>query len=298
MSRRHDTERSSEGAAALDDALARAIQGDERPLFARLARGSGLPGPRPNVALATQFARACAARGKASDALVEKMARLDADLAPGATELEFLPLCGVSAAGQRGAEDSEARERMLEVLHDAAEDLRFRVRDAVPEALARIGERAEGALAGELGGWMEGFFHAAAVLRALEQPGWLGAFGEADGPLALLEAAFGLLQGAERAASRYPGHKALVEAMGTAPGAVAARFGVPIFDALERWAGSKNPSSASSSPRTSRAHGSHGAMRPKSRGCDARSRRAPRCGAIRPRTSAQRGDAGVSAGGR
>jgi len=59
--------------------------------------------------------------------------------------------------------------------------------------------------------------------------------------LALLEAAFVLARDAESAVTRYPGHKALVEALAATPGALATRLGVPVFDMLERWSSVKDP---------------------------------------------------------
>jgi hypothetical protein len=215
--------------------------GDTRPLFGLLARASGLPGVRANAAMVTEFARAAAAHGAAADQLLVRMATLDANEAPGATELEFLPVCGVAGAGQRAADDPGVRGKMLAVLHDAAEDLRFRVRDEVAAALGRIGERVGDALAEELVPWMDGYFQASAVLRGLAHPGWLAALRSVERVVGLLEAAFALARDAERSAARYPGHKALVEVLGTTPGVVAMRFGVPVFDMLERWASVKDP---------------------------------------------------------
>jgi hypothetical protein len=191
--------------------------------------------------MVTEFARAAAAHGAAADQLLVRMATLDANEAPGATELEFLPVCGVAGAGQRAADDPGVRGKMLAVLHDAAEDLRFRVRDEVAAALGRIGERVGDALAEELVPWMDGYFQASAVLRGLAHPGWLAALRSVERVVGLLEAAFALARDAERSAARYPGHKALVEVLGTTPGVVAMRFGVPVFDMLERWASVKDP---------------------------------------------------------
>jgi hypothetical protein len=230
-----------DGGGALELGIEHAIGGNTRPLFTLLARTSGLPGVRPNAAMVVQFARACASRGAVADVLAVRMATLDAGVAPGATELEFLPMCGVAAIGQRAADDAGVRPRMLAVLHDAAEDLRFRVRDAVPDALGRIGERAGDALVAELRPWMDGYFQASAVLRALGHPAWLATVRDAPPVLELLEVAFALARDAERSVARYPGHKALVEVLGTTPGALAARLGVPIFDLLERWSAVKDP---------------------------------------------------------
>ena len=77
---------------------------------------------------------------------------------------------------------------------------------------------------------MDRYFHAAAVLRALAEPAWLETFAalEHEAPIALVDAAFVLAHDAPRSAVRYPGHKALVEAL-------AKRFGVPMFDQLAKW---------------------------------------------------------------
>jgi hypothetical protein len=225
----------------LSRSLDQALAGEKRPLFDLLTRSSGLPGRHVNEALALAFADECRARGASVDALVVSMATLGADSAPGATALEFIPVCGVAGVAVRAASDDKAFEAMLRTLHDCADDLRFRVREAVANGLCRIGERRGNTLVVELAGWMDGFFHAAAVLTALSQREWLARIPAPDDVLARFEEAFALARNATRAAARYPGHKALVVALSTAPVAAAARFGVPVFDALERWSSVKDP---------------------------------------------------------
>ncbi|CAN5448811.1 hypothetical protein BH09MYX1_BH09MYX1_56620 [soil metagenome] len=226
----------------VERALAAALKSPAaaRPLYAELVKHSRLPGTRPNLELAEAFAASCASIGKPSDLLVTTMVTMDADEAPGATELEFLPICGVYAAGFRAAQDP-ATKKMLPLLHDAAEDLRFRVRDAVVVALAKVGAVRGDALVREVGSWMDGFFHSAAVLRALVTAGWLNQVNDADAVAALLLAAFRTLDGAARSASRYPGFKALVEAFRAAPIPLAIRFGLPILNVLESLASCKDP---------------------------------------------------------
>ena len=41
--------------------------------------------------------------------------------------------------------------------------------------------------------------------------------------------------------SRYPGRKALVDALAIAPAALATRFGVPVFDHLVTWSNTEMP---------------------------------------------------------
>ncbi|WP_394824572.1 hypothetical protein [Pendulispora albinea] len=220
---------------ALAVALDQAQKGEPRPLYDRLTRGSRLPGPEANLEFAGIFASLCASRGKAADDVILTMATLDADSAPGGTELEFLPMCGVAALGARAAKDPKARPRLLGVLHDCAEDLRWRVRKMVSLALVDVGASQGGAVLDELSPWLDGYFHAAAVLEAMADMRWLSQLHEPEAVIAVLDRAFDLAREASRSASRYPGFKALVEALSTVPSVLAIRFGVPIFDTLARW---------------------------------------------------------------
>lgn len=225
----------------LSNALESALKGSPRPLYDLLGRHSGLPGTRANMGIVQAFAEECAIRGETTERLVVTMAALDADMAPGGTELEILPMCGVMALGVRASKDERAVDRALLTLHGAAEDLRFRVRDCVPIALGRMGESMGDALVERVRSWMDGFFHAAAVLRGISDPNWLSRITRVDPVVTRLDEAFQLADKAERSASRYPGYKALVDALSSAPGAVATRFGVPVFDAMVQWCTTKEP---------------------------------------------------------
>jgi hypothetical protein len=136
------------------------------------------------------------------------------------------------------AKENAVRERALAVLEEKADDPRFRVRDAVPFALAMIGSKMKDDLGDRLESWMDRYFHAAAVIRALAEPKWLETFPLEDyyQPINLLHFAFVLAHEAPRSAFRYPGHKALVEALGTVPRAVARRFSQQMFDRYAIWA--------------------------------------------------------------
>jgi hypothetical protein len=222
---------------ALDEALA----GRRAPLYALLERGSRLPGPTANDALADAFALACRARHPKADALAFAMARLSADEAPGAGPREFLPVCGLAAIAARAASEVALRPAVLTELHAHADDSRFRVRDAVVSALVRLGATAGDALVAELSPWMDGYFHAAAVVTALSRETWLGQLQDAAAVLQRLDEAWQTAVDAPRAAARYPGRKALVDALARTPVALAVRFGAPVFDALERWGRVKDP---------------------------------------------------------
>ncbi|MCL2725195.1 MAG: hypothetical protein FWD69_12240 [Polyangiaceae bacterium] len=225
----------------LIEALNQAIGGRFDALYAKLCLASGLPGTRANLTIAHAFANDCAALGKKADRLLFTMAGLHPDEAPGATELEYLPLCGVLGLGARGAGDPSIRDRVLRTLHDAAEDPRFRVRDVVPMALARIGEGMGDALVIEVAHWMDGFFQAAAVLLALTDRAWLSATTNANRVLARFNEAYVLAREAPRSAARWPGRKALVDALSVAPAVIAARYGAPVFDMLVEWSSTEMP---------------------------------------------------------
>ncbi len=225
----------------LSHALDEAIAGRRDALFDLLRRGSRLPGPRHHCALADAFAQACRGRGKTADAVALAMAGLSADEAPGATTLEFLPLCGVLAIASRAAADEGVRSRFVTELHAHADDLRFRVRDAVVDGLTRIGSVTGDALVEDVASWMDGYFHAAAVLRALAQEGWLTNLHDAERTVLRLDEAFHLARDAPRAAARYPGHKSLLEVLQATPPRMAVRFGVPVFDMWTRWASVPDP---------------------------------------------------------
>src|SRR5579859_7839907 len=93
----------------LGRALDAAIAGRPDALHSLLARGSQLPGTRMNRDLAEAFAVLCRGRRGQADAVALALSRLTADQAPGATALEFLPVCGVLALGARAAADERVR---------------------------------------------------------------------------------------------------------------------------------------------------------------------------------------------
>jgi hypothetical protein len=217
------------------------MAGRREVLFDFLARGSRLPGVRMNAALADAFAHACRARGAPTDAVSLALARLSATEAPGATAYEFLPVCGVRALGDRAAADESVRARFVAELHARADDTRFRLREAVIDALSRIGSAAGDSLARQVSRWMDGYFHAAAVLHAMARDEWLASLHDADAVLSRLEEGFVLAQTAPRAAARWPGHKELLIALDRSIPCIAIRFGIPVFDMLVRWSSVQDP---------------------------------------------------------
>jgi hypothetical protein len=219
----------------LADALAAAIGGKPAALHRMLENASGLPGPRMNLPLAIAFADACVARGAAADGVAYALASLPADEARGASPKEFLTVAGVLAVASRAAKDESARRKAFALLEEKADDPRFRVRDAVPVALALLGS-ASTDVAAWIEPWMDRYFHSAAVLRAMAEKRWLETFASSDVPMRTIAAAFDLAHDAPRSAFRYPGHKALVDALVLASQRFLRRFPMPMFDQLQTWA--------------------------------------------------------------
>jgi hypothetical protein len=222
----------------LADLVANAAKGKKEELFRKLELGSGLPGPRANLHLALEFAETCAHAGATADALAYAMASEPPTELRGEAAKEFLAMCGVLAVAARAQLEPKLRDKALVILEERADDPRFRVRDAVPIGLAMLGTKMHAELAERVAHWMDRYFQAAAVLRALSDRTWLETFGtkEHDVPLRLLDEAFELAANAPRSDARYPGHKALVEVLAYVPKAFAKRFGMAMFDQLAAWA--------------------------------------------------------------
>jgi hypothetical protein len=222
---------------ALQAAFQEGVAGRTERLYQLLSNASGLPGTRVNLTLAQAFAVDCVGRGKVADKLIFEMCNLDAERAPGDSGGEFLPVCGVIALGLRASTEKNPafRKKVLPILHALSEDFRFRVREVVPIALGRIGAVMGDSLVHEFASWTDGFFQGAAALTAMAQPNFLPTINDADAVLARLDEAYALAKNAPRSASRYPGFKALVDALGTTSPVFATRFGVPVFDHLATW---------------------------------------------------------------
>ncbi len=221
-------------------ALEAALSGKTDALYTLLAKLSGLPGTRVNLGMVEAFATEVAAIGKRGDALLRAMILLDADFAPGGSAHEIVPVCAVYALGLRGR-DPSARAMAIDLLHAASDDLRFRVRDAVPIGIARIGEVVGDPLVREIAPYMDGYFHAAAALGALGIAGFLDATKDAAEVTARLHEGFMLVKDANRSASRYPGHKALMDALLVVPPKLARRYPSEIVAEVDVWATVKDP---------------------------------------------------------
>jgi hypothetical protein len=112
-----------------------------------LLRESGLPGPRGNL----ELAHAVAEEGNA--ALFEHFRSFDAERAPTNSPYEFLAFCGVLGLGKLLAQGQRAA---LEELRVYASDPRWRVREAVAQALQTYGDADMGGLVGTMEAWSRG----------------------------------------------------------------------------------------------------------------------------------------------
>ena len=231
--------------AVKNDALIAALDvaqkgGSTEKLYTQLMTASGLPGTRANITLANALADECARRGKPVDALLTQMASISADEMPGGSPMEFIPMVGVLGWGARGATDAKARRDALALLHEASDDLRYRVREAVILSLVRLGAVMGDRLVLEVEPWMDGFFHAANVLTALCDPAWRNETHDADAVVLRLREAADLIKDASRSSSRYPGYKALLLALTKAPAVLASRHGGKVLDEVHRWTTLRN----------------------------------------------------------
>jgi hypothetical protein len=145
-------------------------------LRALLEKHSGLPGPRANLELAFSFA-ASVARMKIADwqwSFLVGAGSTSADKAPRDTVKEYVPVCAILAIGALyGTGLPRPRRRAaLALLSTAAEDPRWRIREAVALALQQVGERNTGALREIVAGWLPGasFLLMRAIAAGLAHP--------------------------------------------------------------------------------------------------------------------------------
>jgi hypothetical protein len=147
-------------AAALEALLAAALAGDPGSLAGFLRANSNLPGPRGNLELAWQFADAVAARaaGPGAEAawrVASSLAAAGAEEAPTGDPGEFLAFCGtLAAAGFAG--DPSRWAPVWEAIRKAAEDERWRLREAAAQAIQRAATSNPGEARAVLDGWAGG----------------------------------------------------------------------------------------------------------------------------------------------
>jgi hypothetical protein len=200
-----------------------------------LIEGSGLPGPRANLGLAARFARAAAARpSPALSSRIDEWLEISAQVAPTGNPREFLPFCALQALGSAYAPTNAERTRRL--LRAAANDERWRIREAVTLALQSIGESDPAALRVLLDQWRHGanWYEQRAIVTALAHSPFLDA-NLAEWALGVAAECVQSIQQASSAERRTAAFKALRQGLGFAPSLFIAKCPKPGFSLLERW---------------------------------------------------------------
>jgi hypothetical protein len=149
---------------------------------------SRLPGPRANL----ELARAAADEGDAAQFIA--WLALDAAAAPTNTATEFLPVCGALGFGRLLAEGDRS---VLPRLRAAANDPRWRLREAAAMALQRWGEADIAALLAEMESWAGGSrYEQRAAAAALCEPALLRDSAVAERTLTILDGIMATVPGA------------------------------------------------------------------------------------------------------
>lgn len=192
---------------------------------------SRLPGARSNL----ELARAAADEGDENQFM--GWLALDAEVAPTNTPAEFLPVCGALGLGRLLAEGDRA---VLPRLQAAANDPRWRLREAVAIALQRWGTADMGALLDEMRRWAGvSRYEQRAAVAALCEPPLLGDPADVAEVLAILD---GIMAGVPDAADRRSdGFIALRKGLGYGLSVAVVAAPGPGKALLRKWAAVNDP---------------------------------------------------------
>ena len=213
--------------AALEKAIAGGGTGD---LFEQLARGSGLPGIRPNVDLARAVGLALAAKGRKADPVVKAL---------GSSEEEFPRVVAAAAFAARRAAKLDPKGSM-EGLQALVEDGTHHVRAGVVAALRWLLESLGDEIVADLAAWTDGYLQAHVALEALADRTLLASLKDKAGVIARLDEAFELADASPRSAERSQGMRLLRQAMPGQIAVFAGRFS-EVLAWLEKKAEAKRP---------------------------------------------------------
>lgn len=192
---------------------------------------SGLPGPRGNL----ELARAVAEEGDAPR--FRRWLTYTADLAPTNTPEEFLAFCGVLGQGTLLAKGDRS---VLPILRTAANDPRWRTREAAATALQRWGMVDMAALLAEMERWASGsLLERRAAAAALCEPALLKVPAQIEQVLRLLDqVTASLLTEPDRRSDPF---RALRQCLGYAWSVAVVALPAAGKPALARWIGSADP---------------------------------------------------------
>lgn len=205
-------------AAELAELLEAGLAGEPGPLRSFLRDHSHLPGPRGNLELAQDFAdlvagRVGGPRAPAAWELVESLASVGPEEAPTGDPGEFLAFCGTVGAACF-ADDRKRRPGLWRLVRRAAEDPRWRLREAAAQAIQRALPADPASGLATLGEWAArgGWLLLRAVAAGLADPPLLTGPGFAEAALRLHAVVLErLVAGADR---RDPDFRVLRQGLG------------------------------------------------------------------------------------
>jgi hypothetical protein len=220
-----------------------------------LVAESNLPGPRGNLELAGAFAEAVteAPEPAAWLATLYEWAAIDAARAPTGDPREFLPFCAILSfgalyhnhiCGYPCTQPCSCPQwpaqgvYLLEAIRRAAEDPRWRLREAAAMALQRLGEDGPAALPAILDGFLAGSSLLArrAVMAALAHPPILSDKGLARYALATADRILGDTAALSAEKRKGEGFRILIKGLSYSLSVLVAALPGEGFTLLERWA--------------------------------------------------------------
>jgi hypothetical protein len=206
-----------------------------------LTAHAGLPGKRANLELAGAFAD-IAAEGTLPPGWLERLlhwSTISVTEAPTNHPREFLPFVAAQSLGALfPAQDEATRARIENALRQAANDPRWRMREACAFGLQRIGEVEPASLQTIVQGWMTqpSLRDLRAVLTALAHPPLLSSGSFATFALEIADAIMDATLAMSEERLRSDDGKSLQKALGFAPSVYVAEAPTDGFALLEAWA--------------------------------------------------------------
>lgn len=222
--------------------------GDDGDLRARLQSGSGLPGPRLNLRMVSEFAAAASwIAGQpdppvtALEALLDGWAGIGERQAPGDQPAVILPCAAVAAYGEIATVRPEWWADEMAKLRRAAPDPRWRVREVVAGALQRVLDADWDRTVGALMEWAANGEppHVRAAVAAVAEPRLLTDPSRHEAATEIQRQAVARLVAIPATDRRAPPVRALRQALGFAISVVAAASGD--FALLDQLVRSRDP---------------------------------------------------------
>ena len=212
---------------------------DETARF--LTARSGLPGPRANLEIAATFADMVGEGSLGPDWFQTLLvwSRIPAVEAPTQHPREFLPFCAVQAlAAVQGDASDEVRAETESALRRAANDPRWRMREACAFGLQRIGHSCPTLMKSLVERWMQAgsLLELRASLVALADPPLLEDREMVNFALGLADEVMEHVLALDEEGLRSEAGKAVVKALGFAPSVFVVAAPSEGFALLEAWA--------------------------------------------------------------